>query len=227
MSDLPRQFASGEVQRKVAEEFSRGRFVQGPSVEEFEQRFARLCGTPHAIGPNSGTDALFLALRALGIRPGGEVITAPNSFVATDQSRRQQPQDHDLRREPEAPEPAHRGHHGPLRGAAGTGGGDDRRQDLQRGIREPHRRRTGADGPLDGAPRDAVPGADRGHDLTDQRPPFISSEKIARELGWKAQAHDRGRRSGPLPGLPGQQVAERPDRHQVLQREKIQAAPLT
>ena len=81
--DLPRQFASGEVQRKVAEEFSRGRFVQGPPVEEFEQRFARLCGTPHAVGLNSGTDALFLALRALGIRPGDEVITAPNSFIAT------------------------------------------------------------------------------------------------------------------------------------------------
>jgi dTDP-4-amino-4,6-dideoxygalactose transaminase len=81
--DLPRQFERGEVQRKVAEEFARCRFVLGPQVEEFERRFARLCGTPHAIGLNSGTDALFLSLKALGIGPGDEVVTAPNSFIAT------------------------------------------------------------------------------------------------------------------------------------------------
>jgi dTDP-4-amino-4,6-dideoxygalactose transaminase len=81
--DLPRQFESGAISRKVAEEFERCQFVLGPQVSTFEARFARLCGTRYAIGVNSGTDALFLSLRALGIGPGDEVITAPNSFVAT------------------------------------------------------------------------------------------------------------------------------------------------
>ena len=81
--DLPRQFADGEVGRRIAEEFTRCQFVGGPQVAEFERRFARLCGTAHAVGLNSGTDALFLSLRALGVGPGDEVITAPNSFIAT------------------------------------------------------------------------------------------------------------------------------------------------
>ena len=81
--DLPRQFADGEVVRRVAEEFSRCQFVLGPQVAEFESRFARLCGAAHAVGLNSGTDALFLALKALGAGAGDEVITVPNSFVAT------------------------------------------------------------------------------------------------------------------------------------------------
>lgn len=60
-----------------------GEFTLGPQVEEFEKKFASLCGTKHAIGINSGTDALILILKALGIGPGDEVITAPNSFIAT------------------------------------------------------------------------------------------------------------------------------------------------
>jgi dTDP-4-amino-4,6-dideoxygalactose transaminase len=55
----------------------------GPEVELFEANFARLCGTPFALGLNSGTDAIFLALKALGIGAGDEVITVPNSFLAT------------------------------------------------------------------------------------------------------------------------------------------------
>jgi aminotransferase EvaB len=81
--DLPRQFADGAIVSRVTEEFKRCQFVLGPQVAEFETRFARACGAAHAVGLNSGTDALFLALRALGIGPGDEVITAPNSFVAT------------------------------------------------------------------------------------------------------------------------------------------------
>lgn len=58
-------------------------FVLGPEVDEFEKRFAELCGTKNAVGVASGTDALLLALRALGVGPGDEVITVPNTFVAT------------------------------------------------------------------------------------------------------------------------------------------------
>ena len=81
--ELSRQFADGSVVRRLAEEFERCRFVLGPAVEEFEARFARLCTTAYAAGVNSGTDAIFLGLKALGVGPGDEVITAPNSFIAT------------------------------------------------------------------------------------------------------------------------------------------------
>lgn len=60
-----------------------GQFILGPGLERFEQAFARVAGTSHAIGVANGTDAISLALRALGIGPGDEVITAPNSFLAS------------------------------------------------------------------------------------------------------------------------------------------------
>jgi dTDP-4-amino-4,6-dideoxygalactose transaminase len=55
----------------------------GPNVRAFEDEFAAFCRARYAIGLNSGTDALALALRACGVRPGDEVITASNSFIAT------------------------------------------------------------------------------------------------------------------------------------------------
>jgi len=58
-------------------------FILGKEVEAFEQTIAEYCGTKYAIGVNSGTDALFLALKAYGVGPGDEVITAPNSFLAS------------------------------------------------------------------------------------------------------------------------------------------------
>lgn len=61
----------------------RGQFVLGDEVDEFESRFAELCGVRFAISVNSGTDALIFALRSLEIGPGDEVITVPNSFIAS------------------------------------------------------------------------------------------------------------------------------------------------
>lgn len=60
-----------------------GQYIGGEFVESFEAKAAKLVGTRHAIALNSGTDALFLGLKALGIGPGDEVITPPNSFVAS------------------------------------------------------------------------------------------------------------------------------------------------
>jgi len=60
-----------------------GDYVGGKNIELFEQRIAQVCGVQHAIALNSGTDALVCALRALEIGPGDEVITPPNSFVAS------------------------------------------------------------------------------------------------------------------------------------------------
>lgn len=60
-----------------------GRYILEENVESFECRFAEYIGVDHAVGVNSGTDALILALRALGIGPGDEVITVANTFHAT------------------------------------------------------------------------------------------------------------------------------------------------
>ena len=57
----------------------RGWFILGPELEAFEREFAVACGTTHAVGVGTGTDALALVLRALGIGPGDEVITSPLS----------------------------------------------------------------------------------------------------------------------------------------------------
>lgn len=81
--DLPRQFADKELQATVLRHLTDCQFVLGAEVERFEVNFAALCRTRHALGVNSGTDAIFLALKAAGIGPGDEVITVPNSFVAT------------------------------------------------------------------------------------------------------------------------------------------------
>jgi dTDP-4-amino-4,6-dideoxygalactose transaminase len=60
-----------------------GQFILGKEVEAFEAEFASLCGTRYAIGVANCTDAIALVLRGLGIGPGDEVITAPNSFLAS------------------------------------------------------------------------------------------------------------------------------------------------
>ncbi|MBI2845888.1 MAG: DegT/DnrJ/EryC1/StrS family aminotransferase [Chloroflexi bacterium] len=72
-----------EIDAALARVISRGRFILGPEVEAFEGEFAAFCGKPYAIGLGSGTEALHLALWAAGVGQGDEVITVPNTAVAT------------------------------------------------------------------------------------------------------------------------------------------------
>jgi perosamine synthetase len=67
----------------VGEVLASGLIAQGERVAEFEQKFADLCGTTHAVATSNGTTALHAALLAAGIGPGDEVITTPMTFIAT------------------------------------------------------------------------------------------------------------------------------------------------
>ena len=83
--DLKAQYRSiqAEVDPAMAAVLARGDFILGQDVREFEAEFASWCGAEHALGCASGTDALHLACRALGIGPGDEVIVPAFTFVAT------------------------------------------------------------------------------------------------------------------------------------------------
>src|SRR6478609_2554516 len=72
-----------KFQRAIRQVIESSAFAGGPFVEKFEGEFAVYCGSEYAIGVGNGTDALWLALLALGIREGDEVITVPNTFFAT------------------------------------------------------------------------------------------------------------------------------------------------
>ncbi|MBN1543049.1 DegT/DnrJ/EryC1/StrS family aminotransferase, partial [candidate division KSB1 bacterium] len=83
-SYLQQQFADPDpILESIKTVVATGDYTLGKPVQEFEEKFAALIGTRYAIGVNSGTDALFLSLKALEIGPGDEVITAPNTFIAT------------------------------------------------------------------------------------------------------------------------------------------------
>ena len=83
-SYLPKQFARIDEILDLFREFvPSGDFTLGKPVAEFEERFAALIGARFAIGVNSGTDALKLSLRAVGVGHGDEVITTANTFIAT------------------------------------------------------------------------------------------------------------------------------------------------
>src|SRR5947207_9211250 len=77
-----------EIDAAIAAVISDTAFVSGPFAEAFEEAFARYCEVGHCVGVANGTDALFIALRTLGVGPGDEVITVANSFVATSEAIR-------------------------------------------------------------------------------------------------------------------------------------------
>lgn len=83
--DLRAQYSSikDEISSAIEEVFDSSAFAGGRFVEKFEKEWATYCGVQHAVGVGNGTDALWLAMLALGIGAGDEVITVPNSFIAT------------------------------------------------------------------------------------------------------------------------------------------------
>jgi len=82
--DLPKQAHAEDMIKDIKTLLlSTGQYTLGPQVQEFETKFAQLCKVDYAVGLNSGTDALFFSMKILGIGPGDEVITAPNSFIST------------------------------------------------------------------------------------------------------------------------------------------------
>jgi dTDP-4-amino-4,6-dideoxygalactose transaminase len=83
--DLKAQYApiAEEIHGAIKAVCEKTAFAGGPFVQRFEEEFAAYCGTAHCVGVGSGTEALWLALLGLGVGPGDEVITVPNTFIAT------------------------------------------------------------------------------------------------------------------------------------------------
>jgi Predicted pyridoxal phosphate-dependent enzyme apparently involved in regulation of cell wall biogenesis len=86
--DLKTQYHNikGEITEAVNNVMEDSAFIGGKYVEKFESEFAKFCGAKFCIGVGNGTDAIFIALKMLGIGPGDEVITAANSFIATSEA---------------------------------------------------------------------------------------------------------------------------------------------
>jgi dTDP-4-amino-4,6-dideoxygalactose transaminase len=86
--DLRAQYKAikNEIDEAIAHVIDGAAFIGGEYVNRFEEAFASYCGVKYCIGVGNGTDALYIALRALGIGPGDEVITVANSFIATSEA---------------------------------------------------------------------------------------------------------------------------------------------
>jgi dTDP-4-amino-4,6-dideoxygalactose transaminase len=86
--DLRSQYSSikDEIDTAISNVVTSCAFIGGAHVGSFEEAFASFCGAKHCVGVGNGTDALFIALKALGIGSGDEVITAANSFIATSEA---------------------------------------------------------------------------------------------------------------------------------------------
>ena len=84
MVDLKAQYRSlkKEIDSALAEILESGHFILGPNVKAFEKEIAAYHNTQYALGVASGTDAIYLSLKALDIKEGDEVITTPFSFIA-------------------------------------------------------------------------------------------------------------------------------------------------
>ena len=81
--DRQRRAIAADLDAAISEVLTACDFVRGEACGRFEQAFAEMHGVEHAVGVGNGTDALFLALMAVGVQPGQEVVTAANTFAAT------------------------------------------------------------------------------------------------------------------------------------------------
>lgn len=83
--DLKAQYAAlkPDIDQRIQTVLDHGQFIMGPEVRELEERLEALVGSRHCVTVASGTEALLIAMMALGVKPGDEVITSPFTFVAT------------------------------------------------------------------------------------------------------------------------------------------------
>ncbi|MGA7828358.1 MAG: DegT/DnrJ/EryC1/StrS family aminotransferase [Geobacteraceae bacterium] len=83
--DLQTQYRRirNEITQAIQNVLDDSAYISGPYVENFEKEFAYFCSSPQAIGTSNGTSALWMSLLSLGVQPGDEVITTPNTFIAT------------------------------------------------------------------------------------------------------------------------------------------------
>src|SRR5947199_221821 len=89
-TDLKTQYRAlqGEIDARIRRVLEHGQYILGPEVRELEEKLAAYTGSKHCITVASGTEALLIALMALDIKPGDEVITTPFTFVATGKGRK-------------------------------------------------------------------------------------------------------------------------------------------
>lgn len=86
--DLHAQYLSlkDDIDAAIARTIANSTFVRGPDVEAFEAEYSELMGAAHTISCANGTDALYIAMKALGVRPGDEVITTAQSWISTSET---------------------------------------------------------------------------------------------------------------------------------------------
>lgn len=87
-ADLHAQYLTirGEIDAAIAEVIRTSAFIRGPAVEKFEQEFAAAIGMSQCVSCANGTDAIYIAMHALGVQPGDEVITTAHSWIATSET---------------------------------------------------------------------------------------------------------------------------------------------
>jgi dTDP-4-amino-4,6-dideoxygalactose transaminase len=81
--NLSEMYVDDEIKEAAIEVLSSGRYIKGPKVQEFEEKFAQFIGAQYGIATSSGTTALFTAYLGLGLKPGDEVIVPSHTFIAT------------------------------------------------------------------------------------------------------------------------------------------------
>jgi dTDP-4-amino-4,6-dideoxygalactose transaminase len=86
--DLHAQYLTlkAEIDHAIAEVIAQSAFIRGPQVDAFEKAWAETLGVKHCVSCANGTDALYIAMRALGVKPGDEVITTAHSWISTSET---------------------------------------------------------------------------------------------------------------------------------------------